>query len=181
MTLKKELLELSKDVNNFYKIHSVSNINNTIELSGEISIPYTFSCEALHPGYYKGFNIEEKDIILGQSSIFRSEGNFHNNEINKDHKNSRKATSSVDDIIGKVTKSNYDYSKQAYILEGEIYDEAIALKVAKKLIKYVSLRINFGRVEYVNGEKYARDLSFEELSFVRVPGDNNARIIVGEN
>ena len=70
----------------------------------------------------------------------------------------------------------YDYAKKAYILTGEVYEEAMALRLANKLIKYVSLRINPGWVENLNGRQIARNLMFEELSFVRSPGDSQAKI-----
>ena len=121
--------------------------------------------------------IEEKDIISAQQTIFNSDGPFNNFEINKDHKSSRKETSSVDDILGKVIDANYDFSKKAYMLTGEIYDKAMALKINNGIVKYVSLRINPGNIDYTNNVPIARNLSFEELSLVRAPGDSQARII----
>lgn len=176
MTLYNELIELSLEVEEYCKIKVISNIDSTLELSGDVTLPYQFTCEALHPGTYKGYEIEENEIVMSKNTIFQSEGNFHNYEINKDHKSSRKMDSSVDDVIGKVIDAKYDYIKKAYILTGEIYDRAIALKIANKILKYVSLRINPGRIDYLNGRQIARNLKFEELSFVRAPGDSQVKI-----
>ncbi len=174
--LAQELLELSAKVEDFCKIKSFSTIQPTIELSDDVQVPYIFKCEALHPGVYKGFTIEEMEILKAKNTIFESEGNFHNYEINKDHKSSRKLESSVDDVVGKVVSAEYDHSKSAYVLTGEVYDKELAMKIAKNIIKYVSLRINPGWVDETGGRKVARDLKFEELSFVRAPGDPNAKI-----
>ena len=177
MALRKELMELSARVENYRKIRAVSPISGPVELSGEINLPYVFSCEALHPGTYKGFTIEEGEIVKAQNTIFESEDNFANYEINKDHKSSRKPDSSVDDVLGKVTNAVYDFQRKAYILSGEIYDQDMAIKLANGIVKFVSLRINPGMVDFKDGKRFARDLKFEELSFVRAPGDPNARII----
>ena len=176
--LQEHLIELSKRVDNYRKITVNSNISPIIELSDDLPMPYPIKVEALHPGEYKGFIMEEREISMAKNTIFNSDGNFHNYDINKDHKSSRKMDSSVDDAIGRVTTADYDYSKQAYILEGEIYDKSIALKIANKILKYVSLRINPGRVDNINGRRYARDLNFEELSLVRAPGDPKAKIVL---
>lgn len=177
--LIKDLLELSKKVEDYYSINSVSEITSStnIELTADVEIPYVFTCEALHPGTYKGYDIEEREIILAKDTIFHKEENLDNSEINKDHKSSRKDTSSVDDVLGRVIKADYDYSKKCYILTGEIYDKPAAIKVANKIWKYVSLRINPGHVDYIRDRKIARNLKFEELSFVRRPGDPKARVL----
>lgn len=175
--LGNELIELSHQVRNHCKIKTISKITGTIELSGDVILPYHFECEALHPGIFKGFTIEESEIMKAVDTIFKQTDVFRNDEINKDHKSSRKEDSSVDDLLGKVTNAKYDISKKAYILSGDIYDAATAYKVANGLIKYVSLRINPNRIEYLGNNKFARDLTFEELSFVRAPGDPNAKIL----
>ena len=56
-------------------------------------------------------------------------------------------------------------------------DMTTALKIQRDLLKYVSLRIVPGRVEEYNGQQFARDLEFQELSFVRAPGDTSVKII----
>jgi len=177
MTLQKDLLELSKQVDDFFNFNTLGEIHSSLELSDDFELPYQFSCEALHPGTYKGFTLPETEIIMAQNTIFEQTDNYANNEINKDHKNNRKEGSSVDDLVGKVTGASYDYSKKAYILKGEVYDETTARKIHNKILKYVSLRINPGRVEHMGMEKIARQLKFEELSFVRAPGDPNAKIL----
>jgi len=174
--LKKELLELSKSVEDYFKIQSTSEITPDLELSDNIEVPYYFTCEALHPGNYRGFEIEEEEIYKAKDTIFESYENYHNYEINMDHKNSRKDESSISDLLGKIVEAKYDFNKQAYILKGVLYDKNVALKVANKIIKYVSLRINPTRVEKINDKVYAKDLKFEEMSFVRVPGDNKVKI-----
>ena len=80
-------------------------------------------------------------------------------------------------MVGKITNATYDFGKKAYILSGEIYDKQLALKIKNNLIKYVSLRINPQDIEIKDNIKYARNLIFEELSFVRAPGDPNAKIL----
>jgi hypothetical protein len=174
--LKKELLELSKSVDDYFKIKTTSSIDPALELSGDVELPYYFTCEALHPGNYQGYEIEEQDIYRAKDTIFESQDNYHNYEINLDHKNSRKLDSSVRDLVGKVVETMYDFNKQAYIVKGAVYDKSVALKIANKIIKYVSLRINPTRIEEKDNKVYARDLKFEEISFVRVPGDSQVKI-----
>lgn len=180
MSLKEELIELSKKVEDFNKVETVSEIHGTIELGlniTDVEIPYIFQCEALHPGEYKGFIIEQSDIVQAQNTIFMEDGVYKNYELNKDHNNSRKAGSSVDDLVGEVIDAKYDYAKNSYDLKCAVYDKPTALKIANKILKFVSLRINPRRVEYKNGKKYAKDLVFEEVSLVRAPGDPNAKIL----
>ena len=177
-TLSKELLELSKKVDNILDLNIQAKIIPTVELSDDISLPFTFTCEALHPGEYKGFVLDEEDIILGKDTIFDVEDEFDNSEINKDHKSARKVgESSVDDVIGKVVANSYEMETKSYNLTGHIYDESIARKIMNGLIKYVSLAIKPGRIINANGKRYAKNLVFQELSLVRAPGDPNARII----
>jgi hypothetical protein len=175
--LSKELLELSKKVESHIKFSTEGRVDSIIELSDDVELPYNFSCEALHPGTYKGFTIEELEIERGKDTIFISDDNFHNYEINKDHKSSRKMEASVSDVVGRVTMSEYDKGRKALIMSGQVFDKEIALKLMHGLIKYVSLRINPGRIDEEGGQTYARELKFEELSFVRAPGDPNARIL----
>lgn len=177
MVTSKEILELSAQVKKACVIKTVSMIDPSIELSGDITLPYHFTCEALHPGTYRGIDILSDEIIKGKDTIFNSYDNFHNNEINKDHKNSRKPESSVSDLVGKVVRASYNSYKDAYILEGEIYDYETALKVHNRLWKYVSIRINPKRIVWENGRQVGKDLEFEELSFVRRPGDSKVRIL----
>lgn len=177
--LQLELLELSINLENYLSINYTGSIKNPIELSSmeDIQLPYRFTCEALHPGTFKGYCITESEIKKAVNTIFNSEGNFHNYEINKDHKSSRKEGSSVDDLIGKVTDAYFDDQVKAYIIKGEIYDKPTAYKIANNLLNYVSLRINPRIVDDTPSGRFARELLFEELSFVRAPGDDNARII----
>lgn len=175
--LAAELLELSKQVDEKLKFSTTGSIKATIELSDDVELPYSFTCEALHPGTFKGYTIEELEIQRAKDTIFISTDNFHNYEINKDHKSSRKPDSSVNDVVGRVTVSEYNPNTQALMMSGMVYDKTTALKIMHGLIKYVSLRINPGRVDIEGGQRFARDLQFEELSFVRAPGDPNARIL----
>jgi len=179
LKLANELIHLSDRVDKHLQVIALSAVRGTITLSGdeELKLPYIFKCEALHPGIYKGFTFEEIEIMKAKNTIFETHGNYHNFEINKDHNNSRNEGSSVDDIVGKVTEADYDTSKRAYMLTGEVYDKAIASKIHNGLIKYVSLRISPGMIDFANGQKFARNLKFEELSFVRAPGDPNAKIL----
>ena len=82
-----ELIELSLKVEDHNKIQTTSNIIPTMELTGEVELPFTFKCEALHPGVFKGISIQENEIIKAKDTIFDiNERNIPNNEINKDHK-----------------------------------------------------------------------------------------------
>ena len=178
--LANELIELSKKLDKSRKINCFSTVVKSIELTSEndVQLPYTFKCEALHPGIYKGYIIERDEIVKAVNTIFNidPEGPFHNNEINNQHRSSRKNDSDINDLLGKVTGAEYDYEIDAYILYGEIYDKTVALKIANGVLKYVSLRINPGRIDNINGQLYASDLVFEELSFVRAPGDRRAMV-----
>lgn len=174
--LSSKLIELSKKIDKYNSIVTSGPINIPIELSTDVQLPLTFECEALHPGEFKGFIIEEQEIVDAKDTLFKAEGNFFNWDINKNHMSSRKEQSSVDDVVGRVIDANYDYARQALILKGEIYDESIARKIVNKLINFVSMGIKAQYIDYKGDRKYARSLQFEELSLVRAPGDPKAHI-----
>lgn len=175
--LKDELLELSKDVKNFLAVDATAKIIPTLELSDDIELPYIFTAEAIHPGTYKGVDLEEQDIVRAKDTIFKTEGNFRNYEINKQHRSARKEGSTVDDLLGRVIASEYDYDRKALMLTCEILDRDTAFKIMHNLISFVSLSIKPQRVDRNNGRTIARDLEYQELSLVRAPGDPNAHIV----
>ncbi len=177
MALQNELLELSAKVDAYLQVVTVSEIHTSLELSDDISLPYTFTAEVLQPGTFKGITLTREEIVKAKDTIFMQNGNFPNYEINKDHRGNRKQDSTVDDLIGKVVKADYDYTSDKYVLSGEIYDMPTALKVKNNILKYLSLRIDSQRVDNYNGKRYAKGLEFQELSFVRAPGNEDVRII----
>ena len=154
----------------------VSDIKPILELSGTVSLPLIFECEALHPGEYKGVTISEEEIKKAVNTFFLSNGNETNDEVNKDHKGNRKSESSISDLVGKILSSRWDEKKKALVVQCQISDADVAQKIQDKLLKFVSLRINPGRVEYDGFAKIAKDLIFEELSVVRLPADSRAVI-----
>lgn len=176
-TLHNELLELSKRVTNYNKIQIDNSIVGAIELSGEFSLPLRFKARVFEPGTYRGFTFSKSDIIKNMNTIFKVNGNLANNELNLDHKNNRKEGSSVNDLIGRVSAVEYNQSEDALYMDCEVTDRLIAEKIYHGSFKFVSLRINpISYEEDGMGNKKVMDFDFEELSIVRVPGYDNARI-----
>lgn len=174
--LHNELIELSTRVTNYNKIQVDSNINVAIELSGEFKLPLRFKARVLEPGTYKGFSFEKEDIIRNMNTIFKTNGNVANNELNLDHKNNRKEVLSVHDLIGRVASVEYNQSEDALYMECEVTDRTAAEKIFHGSYKFVSLRIVPNGYQEFDGKKIAREFDFEELSIVRLPGYDNARI-----
>lgn len=176
-TLNNELMELSKRVKNYNKIQVDTNIVSAIELAGDFSLPLRFKARVFEPGTYRGFSFTKEDIIRNMNTIFKVTGNLANNELNIDHKNNRKEDSSVNDLIGRVAAVEYDEGENALFMDCEVTDRQVAEKIFHGSFKFVSLRINpISYDDTVNG-RIVRDFDFEELSIVRVPGYDNARII----
>lgn len=174
--LKSELLELERRVNNVFELSTSAQIQGLIELSSDPSIPYTFECEALHPGFYKGWVVPEEEIVKAQKTIFNVNEPFRNDEINLQHKSIYKQDSTPRDLVGRVTNARYDSKNKVYKIKGQIFDKEIARKIANGLLNYVSISIFPHRVEYNGIRKIARELEFKELSLVRAPGDEKAYI-----
>lgn len=175
--LNNELIELSARVNNYNKIHISSNIVAAIELSGEFGLPFKFRARVFQPGAYKGYTFEKEDIIRNMNTIFKVHDNIANNELNLDHKNNRKDDSSVTDLIGRVSAVQYNNSEDALYMDCEVTDRIAAEKIFHGSYKYVSLRIApIGDYEDINGKRVVRNFDFEELSIVRIPAYDNARI-----
>ncbi|MCW3998739.1 MAG: hypothetical protein NWE93_00685 [Candidatus Bathyarchaeota archaeon] len=82
------------------------------------------------------------------------------------------------DAVGKVTKTQWDGQNLLY--EAEIYDEAVAEKVRRGLIRHVSVGADYQSVDVVNG-KVPHGLCNAEMSLVAVPGVANANIEVLEH
>lgn len=173
--LSNELIELSTAVEKHNRLYTTSNIIASIELGGEISLPLYFRARVLEPGTYKGVTFKKEDIIKNMNSIFKVVGNVANNELNKDHKNNRK-DSSVTDLLGRVSAVEYDEHEDALYMDCEVTDRNMAEKIALGTYKFVSLRIMPFTFDFDEGFKIARDFDFEELSIVRQPGYDNARI-----
>jgi hypothetical protein len=74
---------------------------------------------------------------------------------------------SVDNAIGKVTKTDWDGHNLFY--EAEIYDESIAEKIRKGIVQHVSVGADYEAVDLVDG-KIPHGLHNAELSLVAVPG-----------
>jgi hypothetical protein len=83
---------------------------------------------------------------------------------------------SVDNAIGKVTKTDWDGHALWY--EAEIYDDQTAEKIRKGLIQHVSVGADYEAIDVVNG-KVPHGLHNAELSLVAVPGipETNVQIL----
>ena len=84
---------------------------------------------------------------------------------------------SVDNAIGKVTKTEWDGHTLWY--EAEIYESDIADKIRKGLIQHVSVGADYEAIDVVDG-KVPHDLHNAELSLVAVPGIPETNISVLE-
>jgi len=84
---------------------------------------------------------------------------------------------SASNAIGKITKTEWDGQNLRY--EAEIYDDEIAEKIQKGLIRHVSVGADYDRIDEV-GAKVPHGLHNAELSLVAVPGVPDANIHVLE-
>lgn len=82
----------------------------------------------------------------------------------------------VPNAIGKVTKAWFDGERLWY--EAEIYDDEVAEKIRKGLIRHVSVGADYERIDVVDG-RVPQGLHNAELSLVAVPGvpETNIQIL----
>jgi hypothetical protein len=85
---------------------------------------------------------------------------------------------SVNDAVGKVTKTEWDGQNLLY--EAEIYDEDTAQKIRKGLIRHVSVGADYETLDVTAGGKVPHGLHNAELSLVAVPGVPETNIQVLE-
>ncbi|MEM1563629.1 MAG: hypothetical protein QW161_03020 [Candidatus Bathyarchaeia archaeon] len=79
--------------------------------------------------------------------------------------------------VGKVVNAQWDGQNLWY--EAEIYDDEVAGKIRKGLIRHVSIGADYERLDFVDG-KVPRGLHNAELSLVAVPGVPEANIQILE-
>jgi hypothetical protein len=85
---------------------------------------------------------------------------------------------SVNDAVGKVTKTEWDGQNLLY--EAEIYDEETAAKIRKGLIRHVSVGADYETLDVTAGGKVPHGLHNAEMSLVAVPGIPETNIQVLE-
>jgi hypothetical protein len=85
---------------------------------------------------------------------------------------------SVNDSVGKVTKTEWDGQNLLY--EAEIYDEETAAKIRKGLIRHVSVGADYETLDVTAGGKVPHGLHNAEMSLVAVPGIPETNIQVLE-
>jgi len=83
----------------------------------------------------------------------------------------------VPNAVGKVVDAHWD--GENLWNEAEIYDEEVAEKIRKGLIRHVSIGADYERLDVVDG-KILRGLHNAELSLVAVPGIPEANIQIVE-
>jgi hypothetical protein len=83
---------------------------------------------------------------------------------------------SVDNAVGKVTKTDWDGHALWY--EAEIYESDVADKIRKGLVRHVSVGADYEAIDVVDG-KVPHGLHNAELSLVAVPGipETNVQIL----
>lgn len=81
--------------------------------------------------------------------------------------------------IGKVVNAEWNREARAVFYEAEIYDEEVADKIRKGLIRHVSVAADYQRVDRING-KIPHGLHNAELSLVAVPGIPSTSIQIVE-
>ncbi|MEM2107872.1 MAG: hypothetical protein QXL10_01115, partial [Candidatus Bathyarchaeia archaeon] len=84
---------------------------------------------------------------------------------------------SVDNAVGKVTKTDWDGHALWY--EAEIYDGDVADKIRKGLVRHVSVGADYETLDIVDG-KIPHGLHNAELSLVAVPGIPETNVMVLE-
>lgn len=174
--LSTELMELSSVIEKHNHVFTKAYIVPEFELGDELTLPLRFRARVFEPGIFRTFTFRKEDIIRNMNTIFKIQGNVANNELNVDHKNNRKETSSVHDLIGRVVGVEYNNTENSLWMDCEVTDRIAAEKVFHGSYKYVSLRINPISFSEENGEKVVHEFDFEELSIVRTPGYDNALI-----
>jgi hypothetical protein len=85
---------------------------------------------------------------------------------------------SVDNAVGKVTKTDWDGHNLWY--EAEIYESEVADKIRKGLVQHVSVGADYQALDVVDG-KIPHGLHNAELSLVAVPGIPETNVQVLEN
>ena len=85
---------------------------------------------------------------------------------------------SVNDAVGKVTKTEWDGQNLLYT--AEIYDEETAQKIRKGLIRHVSVGADYETLDVTSGGKIPHGLHNAEMSLVAVPGIPETNIQVLE-
>ncbi|MEM2593016.1 MAG: hypothetical protein QXI60_10560 [Thermofilaceae archaeon] len=83
----------------------------------------------------------------------------------------------VPNAVGKVVNAHWDGRNLWY--EAEIYDDEVAEKIRRGLIRHVSIGADYERLDVVDG-KIPRGLHNAELSLVAVPGIPEANIQIVE-
>ncbi len=83
---------------------------------------------------------------------------------------------SVDNAVGKVTKTDWDGHNLWY--EAEIYESEVADKIRKGLVQHVSVGADYEAIDVVDG-KVPHGLHNAELSLVAVPGipETNVQVL----
>ncbi len=84
---------------------------------------------------------------------------------------------SVPNAIGKIVKTEFDGQNLWY--EAEIYDDEVAEKIRKGLIRHVSVGADYETIDFLDG-KVPHGLHNAELSLVAVPGIPDANIQIME-
>lgn len=80
-------------------------------------------------------------------------------------------------VVGKVTRTEFDPETKALFYEAEIYDEDAQQKIRMGLINHVSIGANYGRLDVLDGIAFY-DLYDAELSLVAVPAVSGTSIQV---
>ncbi|MGB9960279.1 MAG: hypothetical protein ACPLKQ_07160 [Candidatus Bathyarchaeales archaeon] len=83
----------------------------------------------------------------------------------------------VPNAVGKVVNAHWDGQNLWY--EAEIYDDEVAEKIRKGLVRHVSIGADYERLDVLDG-KVPRGLHNAELSLVAVPGVPEANIQILE-
>ena len=84
---------------------------------------------------------------------------------------------SVPNAVGKIVKTDFDGRNLWY--EAEIYDDEVAEKIRKGMIKHVSVGADYEAIDFLDG-KVPHGLHNAELSLVAVPGIHDANIQIME-
>jgi len=87
----------------------------------------------------------------------------------KDHENI------VDNIVGKVTESRFDFNTGSIMFEAVVVDRSMVEKIKLGLLDSVSIGAQVADLEENSeGKLIPRGIEFKELSLVAVPADGNA-------
>lgn len=176
-----------RNLNNFLKTNSGLNVSVFSSVQGfvkplsrftaieDIKLPFQISGRLVSSGSYKDKNYGRVHLVPEalKSTLSDWEGIFIYTSHAVFEKVMRGEDVSVNEVVGKITKTEWNDKDQAVDFYADVFDKQVAYKMANGLIKFIS--VGFAReVVDKNGEFYFMNLEPKEASLVFDPRDKKA-------